>query len=191
MESELSLVVFDDHATRPAALAVLGQHLSAYHRFSAGDDFRELFVLLWRGQDKLVGGLIGGTHCGWLNVEFVWVDELARRHGFGSRLLAAAEAEAVARGCRQAYIDTAASDTADFFRRRGFRICGELSGFVSGRSRYWMHKMLSKDTVSSIAPLDADQDDDLIDNLLEHNREFQELVRRSEASPRMPFVPRG
>jgi hypothetical protein len=41
----------------------------------------------------------------------------------------------------------------------------------------------------AIHPLDGDEDDDLIDNLLASNAEFQALVTESKNSPRKPFVP--
>jgi len=40
----------------------------------------------------------------------------------------------------------------------------------------------------SIQPLE--DDDDLVNNLIEHNPEFRELLAKSLASPRQPFVPR-
>jgi hypothetical protein len=39
----------------------------------------------------------------------------------------------------------------------------------------------------AIQPLDTLNDDSLISELLESNREFQALVRKSKASPRKPF----
>jgi hypothetical protein len=35
----------------------------------------------------------------------------------------------------------------------------------------------------------VEDDDDLIDELIEHNPAFQELLARSRASPRRPFQP--
>jgi hypothetical protein len=42
----------------------------------------------------------------------------------------------------------------------------------------------------AIQSLDAHDDDALIDELLANNPRFQELVAKSKASPRKPFVPR-
>ena len=140
MDAGPTLMVFEDDASRPAALAVLAQHLVQYHRNSDGGDFRQLFALLWDGPDRLVGGLIGATHGEWLYVEFIWVDERLRGRGYGSRLLTAAEQEAEARGCQRAYLDNSVSAAAGFFRQRGYAVCGELPDFTPGQSRYWFHK---------------------------------------------------
>jgi hypothetical protein len=39
----------------------------------------------------------------------------------------------------------------------------------------------------AIQPLDATEDDDLINELLESNPRFRELVAKSKAGPRKPF----
>jgi hypothetical protein len=39
----------------------------------------------------------------------------------------------------------------------------------------------------AIQPLDATEDDDLINGLLESNPRFRELVAKSKAGPRKPF----
>jgi hypothetical protein len=41
----------------------------------------------------------------------------------------------------------------------------------------------------AIQPLDAAEDDSLIDDLLQSNPAFQALVAKSKASPRKPFTP--
>jgi hypothetical protein len=40
----------------------------------------------------------------------------------------------------------------------------------------------------AIQPLDAQEDDTLMDELLEANPKFQALVAKSKASPRKPFI---
>jgi GNAT superfamily N-acetyltransferase len=140
---DLALTVFDtDDDHRAATLRELGRHQSEYHRWETGGEFRQLFVSLCDAAGGVCAGLLAYTHGVWLEVEFVWVAEPLRRRGHGTRMLAAAEAEAGARGCRRAYLDTAASPAADFFLARGYRPCGELADYRDGRSRYWLHKVL-------------------------------------------------
>jgi hypothetical protein len=43
----------------------------------------------------------------------------------------------------------------------------------------------------AIQPLDPHEDDDLINELLASNPRFQELVAKSKASPRKPFILKG
>jgi ribosomal protein S18 acetylase RimI-like enzyme len=141
---DLVLTVFDtDDAHRAATLQALGQHLSEYHRWQTGGEWRELYVSLCDSEGQLCGSLLAYTHGLWLEVEFIWVAEPVRRRRHGSRLLQAAERAAQARGCQRAYLDTAASPAVDFFLQRGYQVCGELPDYRGGHSRYWLHKTLS------------------------------------------------
>jgi GNAT superfamily N-acetyltransferase len=145
LTEEFKLTVFDtDDAHRAATLSTLAQHLSEHHRWATGGQYRQLFVSLRGPSLELCGGVLAYTHRFWLDVEFVWVAEPLRRRGHGTRLLAAAEAEAVARGCRRVYLDTGASLAAGFFLSRGYWTCGELADYHDGRSRYWLHKILGR-----------------------------------------------
>src|SRR5262245_29950861 len=133
MDSAPTLEVLGhDDPARQKPLRILGEQLSRFHRYATCGDYQELIALLWDGPDRLVGGLLGATHSGWLYVEFLWVEEAVRGRGYGSRLLSAAEQAAVARGCRRAYLDASGPTAVAFFRRRNYTICGELSEFTPG-----------------------------------------------------------
>ncbi len=65
-----------------------------------------------------------------------------RRHGLGSRLLAEAEAEALRRGCRMAWLDTFDFQARMFYERHGYTVFGELGGLPNGHCRHFMSKRL-------------------------------------------------
>jgi GNAT superfamily N-acetyltransferase len=143
MDRALTVEVFDhDDPARQEYLSSLGEQLVRYHRF-AGCDYRELHAIIRDGPIRLLGGLLGATHSGWLSVEFVWVAETLRKAGYGSRLLAAAEQEAVARGCTKAHLEATGREVVTFFLNRGYNVCGELTDYLPGQSRYWLRKELS------------------------------------------------
>jgi GNAT superfamily N-acetyltransferase len=82
------------------------------------------------------GGLLAGLH-GWTwgrtgFVRTLWVREELRGQGIGARLLAAAEREAVRRGCREMQLDTHSYQAPGFYRRCGYEQIGE---FPAGRAR--------------------------------------------------------
>jgi GNAT superfamily N-acetyltransferase len=99
--------------------------------------------LALRGEDRaLVGGLYGATMWGWLMIDGLWVARDVRRRGFGSRLLAAAEALAVARGCRGVSLGTFDFQARPFYERHGYRVFAELPGFPGGHSHFTLSKDL-------------------------------------------------
>jgi GNAT superfamily N-acetyltransferase len=105
-------------------------------------DFRQLAVLA-RHDRALVGGLVGETGRGFLFVDLLWLAEPWRGGGLGSRLLRAAEAEAEARGCHSAWLDTYDFQARPFYERHGFRLFGELDGFPNGHRRFYLVKRFS------------------------------------------------
>src|SRR5436190_76492 len=93
-------------------------------------------------QDALVGGVYGEIYWGWLNIMVLWVASALRRQGLGTRLLARAEAEAVAKGCHGAYLDTFSFQSHGLYFRAGYEIFGTLQQFPNGHSRHFLRKAL-------------------------------------------------
>jgi GNAT superfamily N-acetyltransferase len=89
---------------------------------------------------ETVGGLIGRTSRGWFFVELLAVPEAARRNGLGRRMMAMAEAEARARGCRGIWLDTFSWQAQPFYERLGFSAIGTLTNFPGPHSRTLMAK---------------------------------------------------
>lgn len=85
-----------------------------------------LGVFLRDAQQCMVGGLFGVTYGGWLHVQYVWVSEALRGHGFGRRLIRAAEGHALARGCHSVWLDTFSFQAPEFYRGLGYEQFGEL-----------------------------------------------------------------
>jgi GNAT superfamily N-acetyltransferase len=90
----------------------------------------------------VLAGLNGYTDWGWLFVKLLWVCEPLRGTGMGSRLLAAAELEARARGCRGVWLDTFGFQARGFYEKQGYSMFGELGDFPEGHARYFLSKRL-------------------------------------------------
>jgi GNAT superfamily N-acetyltransferase len=137
----LALEETPDQATIDAVRA----GLEAYNRAYAADaTFQPLALLLRDAGGELLGGLLGGTYWGWLYIEILWLDERARRQGYGSRMLAAAEREATSRGCHGVHLDTMSFQALPFYERHGYSVFGVIEDMPRGHQRYFLKKALSQ-----------------------------------------------
>lgn len=119
--------------------------LATYNlRFAPPYGTQRLVVLLHDTTGKLVGGLLGLTWWGWLRIDIVWLDEAVRGQAWGTRLIETAEAEAIRRGCRHAFLDTMSFQALPFYRKLGYLVFGELDDLPmgSGHKMHFLQKTL-------------------------------------------------
>ena len=136
------LVVEED--PRQEDVAALDEHLYRYNVSTVGhDDGRWLAIFVRDDAGAMVAGLHGWT---WGRTGFVrtlWVRHDARRRGLGARLVAAAEREAVRRGCRVMHLDTHSYQAPGFYRGLGYEEIGVLPGWPDeGSTRIFFRKRL-------------------------------------------------
>ena len=103
---------------------------------------RLLVIPLHDDAGSVAGGLWGYTLFSWLHVQMLFVPEPLRGLGVGSALMAAAETEAQARGCRGAHVDTFSFQAAPFYRKLGFSLFGRLADCPPGHERLFFQKRL-------------------------------------------------
>lgn len=126
-----------------AEVAAIGEGLTAYNAATVGPADRRLLAVVLRDEAGTVqGGLTGHTAWGWLFVQWLWIAEGVRGQGQAGRLLALAEAEARARGCHAAWIDTFNPAARAAYERAGYTAFGTLPAFVAGRDRVFLQKSL-------------------------------------------------
>jgi GNAT superfamily N-acetyltransferase len=128
----------------PAGTAeLLGEGLGRYNDAVTGyADRRPLAVLLRDPAGAVLGGAIGRSSLGMAFLEMFHLPETHRRGGWGSRILAAFEAEARARGCRHATLTTLSFQAPRFYEKHGWVRFGEIPCDPPGSSRVFLRKAL-------------------------------------------------
>ncbi len=137
----VSLQITD--APSPAEVEAVRGALREANAASGFPDNTRLLSLLLRDADgRVVGGLQGRTVWSWLYTENLAVPPGLRGAGWGTRLLAAAEDEARARGCIGARLDTYTFQARGFYEKRGYRVVGAIEDCPPGQTRFTMTKRL-------------------------------------------------
>ncbi len=79
----------------------------------------------------------------WLEIRLLWVAEDHRGKGNGTRLLRAAQTEALRRRCHGARLETYDPAALRFYERRGFERYGAVPDYPVGHTRYLLLKKLT------------------------------------------------
>ena len=111
--------------------------LLAFNQQAVGDAQGEAFALniTTPGDNGILGGLWALSLWGSFYIGLVVTPEGARGQGFGTQLMAQAEAEAM-------WLDTYAFQARGFYERLGFSVFGQIDGPPPMFPRYFMQKLL-------------------------------------------------
>jgi GNAT superfamily N-acetyltransferase len=95
-----------------------------------------------RDAGTVVAGISGWTWGNCCELQNLWVQPSLRGHGLATRLLAAAEAEAAARGCSQTVHFTYGFQARALYEQNGYELVGCVEDFPSGTDVLWYRKRL-------------------------------------------------
>jgi GNAT superfamily N-acetyltransferase len=127
---------------RAEDIVCLDDLLYAYNVECTGlTDGRRLAMFLRGSGDKVIGGLVGWTWGGTCYIDLLYLPVALRGQGEGSRLMAAAEAEARARGCERMVVRTHDFQAPNFYRKLGFAAVCDVE-YPQGHSNITFLKLL-------------------------------------------------
>lgn len=89
---------------------------------------------------QVVGGCNGCILYGCLVIDTLWVAESLRGQGFGSQLVQMAERLGQENKCRFATVNTMDWEALDFYKKLGFYVEFERSGFDKNSTFYFLRK---------------------------------------------------
>ncbi|MET9389227.1 GNAT family N-acetyltransferase [Streptomyces sp. NPDC006624] len=121
----------------------LDDELTAYNTAAAGGATPEpLSVRVTDEAGELLGGLTAWTWGTLCSVDMLWVRGDQRHAGWGSRLMRAAEDEALRRGCTDMIVSTYTFQAPGFYPRLGYRERARIQGVPGGHEDVYFHKRL-------------------------------------------------
>jgi nicotinamidase-related amidase/GNAT superfamily N-acetyltransferase len=167
---------------------LLQERINEFNVEATGFDDGRVLNALRRGSDGGVeAGLAGFTWGGSGYIDLLWVRTDLRRTGLGSRLLAAAEAEARARGCVRMIVSSHTFQAPDFYHRHGYVEYARTRNSPSGHADVHLVKNLRSDVGSPQDGRLIDVDDSLL-CVVDVQPGFVKKI--GEADVREPFVQR-
>lgn len=136
-------IVIEDGADQQTMGAVI-KGLTEYNAAHADGEVPNYLVISVRNDEgDVAGGLVGATYLGWLSVQAVWIADALRGAGQGRALMAAAEQEAIRRGCPRVFLETLSFQALPFYEKLGYQVHSALQGFPPGGTRYALIKQLA------------------------------------------------
>jgi len=122
---------------------VIEDRIYDFNMQMTGDrNWKPVRIFLRDENGSIRGGIAADLWGGWLNIEFLWVDEDLREQGYATQLMQHVEAEARAYGCRHARVGTHSFQARPFYERLGYQVIAELEDYPPGHSDFLLRKAL-------------------------------------------------
>ena len=104
----------------------------------------KLHVFARNPSSQIIGGVIAVTQFSWLKIDILAVHSDYRGRGIGTKLIRSAEEEALRRGCKYAFLDTADYQAPKFYEKIGYEMAGQLPDWDShGHTKYFFIRRLT------------------------------------------------
>lgn len=131
---------------KPADINVIVKALTECNASKANGETPDYLFITVRDKEKnILGGLLGATYLGWLQIQVVWVSDQLRGNGYGSQLMQLAEDRARERGCPRVFLETLSFQALPFYEKLGYQVASQIADFPPGGTRYALTKILKSE----------------------------------------------
>jgi len=148
--------VIVDHNPSLSDNDVVKEGLIKSYEAQFGERDKEFSIFLKNDLGKVFGGIQAMFDSEAIYIEALWIEENLRKQGYGKKLLAAAEKEAIKNGCRFSLVDTWDFQAEEFYLKNGYEKIGELKNYWHGHSKLFFRKKLTSSEFH-FSPADSSQ----------------------------------
>jgi ribosomal protein S18 acetylase RimI-like enzyme len=148
--------VIVDHNPSQSDNEVVKEGLIKSYEAQFGERDKEFSIFLKNDSEKVLGGMQAMFDSEAIYIETFWIEENFRKQGYGKKLLAAAEKEAIEHGCRFSLVDTWDFQAEEFYLKNGYEKIGELKNYWHGHSKLFFRKKLNPSEFS-FSPVGSSQ----------------------------------
>jgi GNAT superfamily N-acetyltransferase len=134
-------LVVEDHPD-PLDVELLETQIRSEASAATGLGEEVELAIFVREAGTIVAGISGWTWGDCCELQSLWVTPRLRGRGLAQRLIAAAEAEAATRGCRQTVHFTYDFQAQPLYERLGYELVGRVEDFPTGSDALWFRKRL-------------------------------------------------
>lgn len=131
-----------DKEPDPQDKQIIVDGMLAYHASKGHPRKTDSFSVLMKDGNEVVGAVMVGFLWNGMEIQTLWVKEVLRGKGYGSKLLQIAEAEAMKRGVNLAYTNTFTWQAPEFYKKMGYQVYGEIKDFPPGNNLTYFFKLI-------------------------------------------------
>lgn len=132
-----------DYAPTESDNAVVREGLIASIENVIGERDKPFSLFLKNDLGKVFGGIQAFLGSESVYIEALWVQESLQKQGYGTKLLAVLEREAIKNGCIFSLVDTWSFQAEEFYLKKGYIRLGELKDYWLGHSKIFLRKNLA------------------------------------------------
>ena len=131
-----------DYEPVEADNAVVREGIIASNETIVGERDKAFSIFLKNDSGKVFGGIQAFLDTESIYIDVLWVEKNLQKQGYGTKLLDAAEQEAIKNGCRFSLVDTWEFQAEEFYLKNGYERIGEIKNYWHGHSKIFLRKKL-------------------------------------------------
>lgn len=121
---------------------IVREGIVAYNTENLGEKPKPFSIFLKNKNGDVMGGVSAWIYSESIYIYIVWIDKKLRSKGYGTKLLKAAETEALDNGCRYSTLDTFGFQAEGFYLKNGYKHLGEIKNYLFDHPRIFLRKKL-------------------------------------------------